>query len=821
MYFLSFIFVSYCMAVTSKQYEKLCEIGTRMLPYYSANESSRLLNGCNGKCPLFAICREEVISLTIQFISGTLPSNLDIFSKLEGLIIKSTLTSDIFPASVCNLTLLTRLVVSNTPLRGTIPYCILSPKLSYLDLSNNLFSGTFPTYILSPLTELYLNNNLFSGQLPHLSYQLTIGIFSYNAFSSGFDARITRSSNLKIFYGNNNRFFGTIPEEVISGKSLMYINLANNRLSGQIPYISSTLQYIDLSYNEYISINQTFKFRAIGFPKITQVDLRGNRLSNFLPRPKYILDLQDINECSLLRYVCPKNGYCSDGWNPKLSYTCSCQDGYVLSRQKNEEICQDVNECLSSNACNSGACVNTEGSYYCCSNNEYNPTPFTSNASCKSCYTNYTYITNSNPGNEGLENISTYLKCFGKCSDGTSYRTRVSTSLACPIENPDPEHCQYPCLDLDTNDIPARVVIDLLYTEITRGEYLEELAGVINVSVVHNIDTSTLTIKCFYNCNKVIKLVHLIVTSGVTTTEFNGTVIASVTINSRVNVEGIIFGTLGFIVILSIIVLFIFFHYRTLNVLPQKVADNIRPSILMKCCWNYQGDQESGYYYTDCTDIPIDLSSYSGHVVQKIYNKVLVNNFLGAYEVQKARFGNKAFCSKTWNSDKDRHSTYDQYQQLCKSFPWNEEGYPNILVMCHGTQYGLAKAICQTGFASLAKLDAGWYGKGIYFTSYSLYTIQYAASANPSIIVSYVIPGNVYPVIENSEHENNLVGKPIKSGYQANYVRVSSKGRIGTEYDELVITSESQILPLYIVNLNRQDVADMATTLALDYMKLP
>jgi hypothetical protein len=815
MYQLTFILVSYVLAVTPGQYEKLCLLGTKMLPYYPSNESVSLLRGCNGSCPSFAVCSGEVISLTIQFISGPLPTNLDIFSKLESLTIKSTLTSGVFPTSLCNLNSLTRLVVASTPLRGTIPNCILSPQLNYLDLSNNLFSGTFPNYIPSPITQLYLNNNLFTGQLPNLPYQLIVGSFSYNAFSSGLDQRITQASNLMIFYGNNNRFSGTIPEDVVSGKSLFYLSLSNNRLEGQIPYISSELKYLDLAYNEYTSVNQTIKFTALGYPWITQIDLRGNRLSNPVPKDKYLLDTQDLDECSLFRYVCPDNGYCSDGWNPKLSYTCSCQDGYVLEK----DLCQDVNECLNTNACESGACVNVAGSYFCCPNNLYNPTPLVLNASCKSCYTNYTYIMNSNP-ETGLENISSYLKCFGKCSDGTAYRNRISTSLACPAESVSSEYCQYPCLGLDTTDIPPRLVIEMLYTEVTRGKYLEELAGIINVSVLQTFDISTLRIKCQYNSSKVIKLINSIVTRGLTVTQINQTVTVSVITSSHFKLEAVIFGILGFAVTVSSLGLVIFLHYRTLTALPDQVADEIRPSILMRCCWNYQGDQESGYYYTNCSDIPIDLSSFSGCKVQKIYNKVLVNNFVGAYEVQKARFGNKAFCSKSWNSDIARHSTYTQYQQVANSFTWNEEGYPDILLMCHGTQYGLAKAICQTGFASLAKLDAGWYGKGIYFTSYPCYTIQYTGSINPSIIVSYVIPGNVYPVIEESEHEDNLVGKPIKSGYQSNYVRVSAKGHVGTDYDELVIASESQILPLYIVNLNQDELAEMATTLVSQYIKL-
>jgi len=58
--------------------------------------------------------------------------------------------------------------------------------------------------------------------------------------------------------------------------------------------------------------------------------------------------------------------------------------------------------------------------------------------------------------------------------------------------------------------------------------------------------------------------------------------------------------------------------------------------------------------------------------------------------------------------------------------------------------------ICSTGFATLSVLDAGWYGQGVYFTSSARYAVPYyATKKDPAIIIAYVIPGNIYPVIEH------------------------------------------------------------------------
>jgi hypothetical protein len=47
-------------------------------------------------------------------------------------------------------------------------------------------------------------------------------------------------------------------------------------------------------------------------------------------------------------------------------------------------------------------------------------------------------------------------------------------------------------------------------------------------------------------------------------------------------------------------------------------------------------------------------------------------------------------------------------------------------------------------------VDAGFYGRGIYFTSSLLYTLPYACGRkNPAVIVSYLSLANAFPVTEH------------------------------------------------------------------------
>lgn len=67
---------------------------------------------------------------------------------------------------------------------------------------------------------------------------------------------------------------------------------------------------------------------------------------------------------------------------------------------------------------------------------------------------------------------------------------------------------------------------------------------------------------------------------------------------------------------------------------------------------------------------------------------------------------------------------------------------------------------------SLSSLDSGFFGQGIYFTSHAMYALPYARlhSEAPVLILSYVIPGNAYPVVEQHVgSDDSLMGASLKA----------------------------------------------------------
>lgn len=115
---------------------------------------------------------------------------------------------------------------------------------------------------------------------------------------------------------------------------------------------------------------------------------------------------------------------------------------------------------------------------------------------------------------------------------------------------------------------------------------------------------------------------------------------------------------------------------------------------------------------------------------------------------------------------RNRLEITERFNNLCSRFNWLSLQSLPVIAMFHGTIEPTAKKICESGFGTVATLDDGWYGKGIYFTSSLDYALFYAQKAKESfyskpenrrlkkpsydvIIMSLVTLGNTFPVTEN------------------------------------------------------------------------
>ena len=157
------------------------------------------------------------INLTENNLSGTLPAQLAMLTKLAGLILTDNQLTGAIPIELSQLSELATLDLSENMLRGAIPpeLANLTPMV-YLDLSANQFSGTIPAELgtLIELKTLDLGDNQLSGTIPP-----ELGLVS-----SMYALRL-----------NDNQLSGTIPPELGGLIHLDFLSLQNNELSGKIP----------------------------------------------------------------------------------------------------------------------------------------------------------------------------------------------------------------------------------------------------------------------------------------------------------------------------------------------------------------------------------------------------------------------------------------------------------------------------------------------------------------------------------------------------------------------------------------------------------
>ncbi|KAK8308108.1 hypothetical protein V6Z11_1Z129400 [Gossypium hirsutum] len=191
--------------------------------------------------------------------------------------------------------------------------------LRFVDLSQNNFSGTVPSWLLennTKLEDLILKGNSFTGPLTLLSTpnsnvssidmfdnkiqgQLPTNIcstfphleqlfLSKNAFQGNIPPCLCAMKNLSMLDLSNNQLAGKVPQELVRKSSLFLLRLSNNNLKGNVvPVIlnANGLQKLYLDGNHFSGEMTNFDVSTFQFPtSLTDIDLSNNRLHGKLPR---------------------------------------------------------------------------------------------------------------------------------------------------------------------------------------------------------------------------------------------------------------------------------------------------------------------------------------------------------------------------------------------------------------------------------------------------------------------------------------------------------------------------------------------------------
>ena len=254
----------------------------------------------------------EVLDLSENQITGSLP-NLAIFPSLKSLYLDNNNKNGTVPKSIGNLFNLENLYVSSNFLHGVISEAHFSnlSKLRYLCLWNNSFTfefsfnwvppfqleriylgscmlgPRFPTWIQTQrnISNLDISNVKISDTIPtwfvDLPPTLRVIDFSSNHIDSRLPYLSTKCLHLEEINWSVNHLEGPLP---LLPTNLSVLNLSKNRFSGSISSIceinGGLLQYLDLSNNRLSGqLPNCFMY----WPNLVILDLAGNNFYGEVP----------------------------------------------------------------------------------------------------------------------------------------------------------------------------------------------------------------------------------------------------------------------------------------------------------------------------------------------------------------------------------------------------------------------------------------------------------------------------------------------------------------------------------------------------------
>lgn len=711
--------------------------------------------------------------LTGNKLNGTFPTELCNLKSLKVLTMQVNALTGTMPTEIGQLTSLQQLILFEVHFSGTIPTEIA--KLSFLqvlDLSANRFTGTIPSELsaMSQLTYLSLSTNNLTGSVPPLPTTLTSLYVNYNTLDSQLPSSIT-ANNWTFFSVNTNQFAGTIPELTING----FANFATNKFSGTIPNIVGSVASLDFSNNLFSDFSVDFLSDPALASALNYLNIAFNNLSTI---PRRIVETNSSTPNNITQLYMNNN---------KISGT--FPNYYFSPKLHLTEFSGNILEGL--------LIINIDCNY----------TP--------------------NPCPSSTEVLENPYRAFGAQNRfNSTIGTLVLNGLLYYIPPTTPNQAPQVNFNLGSQDV----------NECTLGTHACQ-------QICSNgwFPVNSYTCSCSYGYT-------------LAPNQLNCTL---VTVNNNAMIIGLSVAIpIAFLILCASLLLGLYFYLRRpktiVRQLPPEIAASYKEFEKKRGVWQFRGvvdsnDVKKGYYFkTLASDQELAkvhdlMRTYLGNSgagpkieiisAQQVYNLMLITSFINTWHTMttRAQDSSAIFTKETWREDgtdqakAHREFSYQHFQEKAQQFSWNREfkqhsrerAIGNILLTAHGTDLAVAEKIAQTGFASISSNDAGWYGRGIYFSSSGLYCFPYfALRKNPVLLLSWVLPGNIYPVIENHLGPDSIEGQSLKPGYNSHYVCTDRTGQVyepsneandSVKFNEIVIIQESQVLPAYIVEIDRSN----------------
>ncbi|KAJ0794568.1 putative non-specific serine/threonine protein kinase [Helianthus annuus] len=200
----------------------------------------------------------RVLHLDSNYFSGKIGDHDNKMSTFSGPSLLD-ISNNVFTGSIAwisNMSFVSELVVRNNRLGG--PFPCGTNSLTFLDISQNHFSGSIPSCLVSEsLKHLHLGSNAFAGSISNSFCNLT-NILTLDIVNNRLFGRIPKFlgelSNIRILLLGKNEFSGNIPKQLCQLTNASLLDLFGNFLSGSIP---GCLQNINRpSYQAFTDVDQ-------------------------------------------------------------------------------------------------------------------------------------------------------------------------------------------------------------------------------------------------------------------------------------------------------------------------------------------------------------------------------------------------------------------------------------------------------------------------------------------------------------------------------------------------------------------------------------
>ncbi|KAK3423809.1 hypothetical protein EUGRSUZ_F00574, partial [Eucalyptus grandis] len=284
--------------------------GPLPIPSPSTRYFYAMSNGFNGEIP-YSICQLSSLlrlALSDNNLSGTVPpcvgniSNLDYLGLSRNILqgplpipspstryfyaMNNGFTGEI-PSSICQLSSLLRLALSDNNLSGTVPPCVGNiSNLDYLGLSRNILQGSLP--IPSPSTRyFYAMNNGFTGEIPSSICQLSSLLelaLSYNNLLGIVPPCFGNITNLELLNLISNKLQGPLPRSLVKWANLSTLLLGYNGFNDIFPHWLKAphLHYLGLRSNNFHGRINLIAFE-LSFPALRYLLISNNNLIGWCP----------------------------------------------------------------------------------------------------------------------------------------------------------------------------------------------------------------------------------------------------------------------------------------------------------------------------------------------------------------------------------------------------------------------------------------------------------------------------------------------------------------------------------------------------------